>query len=82
MADFNDQIKTMTNKMKVRVYKPADNPDDRVSLCGCMVQREKDGRQFFDIPAHQADYQSKLHPHYIYGDAFMDEPKRQRSAAE
>jgi hypothetical protein len=76
MADFKDQIKQIANKTKVRVYKPTDNPDDRVSLAGAPVQRDKQGKQFFDIPAHQAEYQSKLHPHYTFGDAFIDEPAK------
>lgn len=70
---YQDQIRGMQNRMKVKVYKPQDNLDDRSSLCGSPVQSDDEGNQFFIIPASQADYQSKLHPHYIFGEAFLDE---------
>lgn len=74
---LQDQINAIANKTKVRICKPADNPDDRVSLCGAPVQKDEEGRHFFEIPAHQAEYQIKLHPHYeIIGEAFVEEAKR------
>lgn len=74
---LQDQINAISNRTKVRVFKPEGNPDDRVSLCGNPVQRDSEGRQFFEIPAHQAEYQVSLHPHYtVIGEAFVDEPKR------
>lgn len=77
MANFEQQMNNLANKMKVKVYKPEDRLDDRPTLCGEPVQFDDDGRQFFTIPAHQADYQSKLHPHYEFGEAFIDEePKK------
>lgn len=76
MSNLQDQINAISNKTKVRFYKPLDNQDDRVSLAGEPVQRDEDGRQFFAIPAHQAEYQTKLHPHYEAGEVFVEEPKR------
>lgn len=79
---LKDQINAIANRTKVRIFKPADNPDDRVSLAGAPVQHDENGRHFFEIPAHQAEYQAQLHPHYeIIGEAFVDEkPKRGRKA--
>lgn len=74
---LQDQINAIANRTKVKIYKPVDNTDDRVSLAGEKVQLDGDGRQFFVIPAHQAEYQTQLHPHYeIIGDAFVEEIKR------
>lgn len=74
---LQDQINAITNRTKVKIYKPMDNPDDRVTLVGEKVQVDENGRQFFCIPVHQAEYQTTLHPHYqILGDAFVEEPKR------
>lgn len=80
---LKSQLAEIANRTKVRVYKPADNPDDRVSLAGAPVQRDEDGRQFFEIPAHQAEYQAALHPHYEVGEAFVEESaKKGRKKAE
>lgn len=75
--DVQAQIDAIANKTRVRIYKPADNQDDRVSLCGEPVKVDDDGQQYFEIPAHQAEYQIKLHPHYeVRGEAFVIESKR------
>lgn len=76
MAKYDDQLKAITGRAKVRVYKPIDNPDDRNSLCGAPVQRDEEGNQYFDIPAHAANYQGQLHPHYTFGDVVLEEDKR------
>lgn len=68
MSKIADKI---LNKVKVRVYKVTH--DDRVSLCGEPVQTDKEGRQYFDIPAHQADYIKAVFPQYEVGDEFMPE---------
>lgn len=74
---LKDQINAITNRTKVKIYKPEGNPDDRVSLAGEKVQVDDNGQQFFCIPAHQAEYQITLHPHYeILGEAFVEEAKR------
>jgi hypothetical protein len=76
MDALQRQLADVSNRTKVRIYKPADNPDDRVSLAGAPVQRDEEGRQFFLVPAHQAEYQAKLHPHYEVGDVEVEETKR------
>lgn len=73
---FQDQMNAVQNRMRVKVVKPADQLDDRLSLCGEPVQTDEDGNQYFVIPAHQAEYQMKLHPHYIFGEPYIEEEKR------
>jgi len=68
---FDKFVNDIVNRGRVKVTKPANNSDDRISLCGSPIQRE-DGEEFFIIPAHQAEYQSKLHPHYKFGEPFME----------
>ena len=63
-------------RIKVKVYKPLKNPDDRLSLCGEPVQTDEEGRQFFIIPSHQAKYQKELHAHYEFGEEFEIEEKK------
>lgn len=46
------------NKLRVKVVKLV--ADDRNSLCGEPVKTDKEGRQYFNIPAHQAQYVSDL----------------------
>lgn len=84
MNKLQQQLNEIQNRTKVKIMKPAGNPDDRVSLAGEPVQYDEDGRQFFMIPAHQAEYQSKLHPHYELGDATVEDAptKRGRKSAE
>lgn len=78
MGNFDAQLNALANRMKIKAFKPADNPDDRLTLCGEPVMRDDEGRQYFIIPAHAADYQSKLHPHYEFGEPYIDgeEPKK------
>jgi hypothetical protein len=72
MSILQDQINKLGNKMKVKVTKPLDRLDDRASLCGEPVQHDDEGNQYFVIPAHAADYQSQLHPHYIFSEPFIE----------
>lgn len=80
MSNFDSKINELTNRMKIRVYKPVDRLDDRLSLCGDKVQYDDEGRQFFIIPAHAADYQSKLHPHYEFGEPYIDGEELKKKA--
>lgn len=59
------------SKVKVRVDKK--QPDDRTSLCGEPVQTDEEGRQFFIIPAHQADYIKDTFSYYEVGEQFIEE---------
>ncbi|GEM_PF-3213508 len=64
---------SVLSKVKVRFYKKTE--DDRTSLCGEPMQIDEKGREFFEIPAHQADYISKVFPHYEMGEEFIPEKK-------
>lgn len=75
MSALQEKINALGNSMKIRVTKPQDRLDDMVSLCGEPFIHEN-GEQFAIIPAHAADYQSKLHPHYIFSDPFIPEPEK------
>jgi len=79
MATLQDQINALGNKMKVKVTKDPARMDDRCSLCGEPVQQDDEGNQFFIIPAHTADYQSKLHPHYNFGEPFIEGLKEEKT---
>ena len=57
-------------RIKVTAYKPEENPDDRISLCGEPFQRDKDGRQFAIIPGHCADYQKQMLPRYEFSEEY------------
>jgi len=57
-------------RIKCRAYKSIDNPDGRETLCGEAVQRDEDGREFFEIPGHQREYISKLMPSYELTDSY------------
>ena len=59
------------NKVKVKVYKKT--PDDRTSLCGEPVQSDENGREYFIIPSHQAEYISLVFRHYEVGEEFIPE---------
>lgn len=56
-------------KVKVKVYKKVE--DDRTSLCGEPLQIDEQGRKYFEIPAHQADYIASVFPHYEMGDEYI-----------
>lgn len=57
-------------RIKVAAYKPADNIDDRTSLCGEPFKVDDDGRQVAIIPAHTAEYLKKLLPKYEFSEEF------------
>lgn len=57
-------------RIKVMVQKPLKNPDDRLSLCGEAFTMNKAGRQCCVIPAHTAEYQKKLFPHYEFSEEY------------
>lgn len=57
-------------RIKVACYKPADNPDNRTSMCGEPMQIDEDGREFFVIPSHAAELHKKLFPTYEFGEEF------------
>lgn len=61
MATIEDKV---NQRIKCRAYKNEENPDGRESLCGEPLQRDKDGREFFEVPGHQRDYLVKLLPSY------------------
>ena len=54
--------------VKVRVFKVTE--DDRTSLCGEPVKKDK-GKSYFEIPAHQADYVKSLFAHYEVSEEFI-----------
>lgn len=58
-----------TSSLKVKVTK--NESDSRNSLCGGKMQVDDEGNEYFIIPAHQAEYQSKIHPHYTFGPEFV-----------
>lgn len=56
-------------RVKVKVTKV--ELDDRMSLCGEPLQKDKDtGEHFFIIPGHQADYVNVIFPSYEVSDEF------------
>lgn len=65
----------LTSRAKVIVYKPEVGYDDRNTLCGEPMQSDMDEdgnpRQFFVIPAHQADYINKAFMSYIVTEPFI-----------
>lgn len=67
MSTIEDKV---NRSIKCRAYKNRENPDGRESLCGEPVQRDDDGREYFEIPGHQRDYLSKLMPSYEFTEAY------------
>ena len=61
-------------KLKCRAFKNRENPDARESLCGEPLQRDKDGREFFEVPGHQREYLKKLLPSYEITEIYEVEP--------
>lgn len=58
-------------RIKCRAYKNEANPDGRESLCGEPVQIDpENGREFFEIPGHQREYQMKLNPSYEFTESY------------
>ena len=60
----------IASRIKVAAYKPVDNPDNRLSMCGELMQTDEDGREFFVIPAHAAEMHAKLFPSYEFSEEF------------
>jgi len=79
MGKFEDQMNAIANRTKVKVFKPVDRLDDRLTLCGEHVQHDDEGRQFFIVPAHAVEYQSKLHPHYEFGEPYVEEVEKKKA---
>ena len=67
MSEKTAQDKMM-ERFKVKVIKT--DPDDRISLCGEKLQVE-DGKHFFIIPGHQADYINRMFPSYQVTEPFI-----------
>ena len=57
-------------RIKVAAYKPENNPDNRMTLCGEPLQRDEYGREFFIIPGHCAEHHKKLFPSYEFSEEF------------
>lgn len=90
MATLEDMVQA---SIKCKAYKNEDNPDGRLSMCGEPLQYEEGtGKEFFEIPGHQREYQMKLNPSYTFSAPYRVEvaevpeaPKkggRPRKAAE
>jgi hypothetical protein len=62
-------------RARVRVYKSAPRSDDRATLCGEELQQGKnaDGEdaEFWEIPAHQADYINGAFNQYTVSEPFI-----------
>lgn len=65
-------------RFRVKVTKT--QPDDRSSLCGEPAQTGPDGKQFFIIPAHQADYIKQIFPQYEVSEPGLPEELTQKTA--
>jgi hypothetical protein len=69
-------IEDFKKQVKVKVVKSEN--DGRVLLCGEPVQVGDDGKEFFVIPAHQAEYVKTTCPGWIVGEEFMPEVKAEK----
>lgn len=69
-------IEEYAAKCVVKVVK-SDN-DARTILCGEEVQVDKDGKQFFIIPAHQASYIKNTCPGWTVTDEFVFEDEKKK----
>lgn len=63
---FSDRISA---HVKVKVIKP--EPDAKSSLCGCPVDTDEKGNEYFIIPEHQAKYIAQVFPKYTVSKGFL-----------
>lgn len=67
--DFKKQVKVKVTK---------NENDARVLLCGEAMQTGDDGKEFFIIPAHQAEYIKTTCPGWDVSDEFVPEVKAEK----
>lgn len=67
IEDFKSQVKVKVTKR---------DSDGRVLLCGEPVQTDEDGKQFFIIPAHQAEYIKATCIGWDVSEEFVPEKKK------
>jgi len=60
---------SLNDLAKVRVSKP--EPDNLKMMCGEPLQIDEKGNEYFVIPAHQAEYVSKIFSRYQVSDEFL-----------
>jgi hypothetical protein len=68
MADYLDELQRYA---KCRAYKDKENPDGRVSLYGEKYQRDENGREFAEIPAHKREEAMKAFPSYEFSQVYQ-----------
>jgi hypothetical protein len=71
MADYLDELQKYA---KCRAYKDKENPDGRVSLYGERYQRDENGREFAEIPAHKREEAMKAFPAYEFSQVYQKVP--------
>lgn len=62
-------IDQISSSVKVKITKP--EPDALRSLFGEPVKTDEDGREFFLVPAHTAQYARETFPKYSISDEFL-----------
>lgn len=71
----NNIMDKLASRARVRVIKPSPGSDDRSKLCGEPLQKgfDEGGNviEFFEIPAHQADYVNKAFRKYRVTEPFI-----------